>query len=322
MGRKTLTAVAISLVLGITLATPRYSDVGAWGKPASAGETQAPASFSIGKFFKAIFGGRKKKNTDKKTEKNAVTKISDKDIKKFESTQVTRVKDATTSVVAPVTPAGAGTTVDDRSVAVRIQRGRELLNAGQLNEAITELTTAASLDPKSGEVHMLLGVAYDRKGLGGRAREEFETAAHDPNDQAMHLNNLGYLLYRQGEYDDAIKNLKKAAKLSPDDARIWNNLVLVQIAAEKFDDAYKSSVHVLGEFDSRIKIADRLQSRGREKDAIKYLEKARIIRPDSADVLVRLESLYYHNGQEEKSLRARQALALLQTVAPTATKNK
>ena len=137
-----------------------------------------------------------------------------------------------------------------------------------------------------------------------------------------HLNNLGYLLYRQGEYDDAIKNLKKAAKLSPDDARIWNNLVLVQIAAEKFDDAYKSSVHVLGEFDSRIKIADRLQSRGREKDAIKYLEKARIIRPDSADVLVRLESLYYHNGQEEKSLRARQALASLQTVAPTATKNK
>jgi Tfp pilus assembly protein PilF len=30
-----------------------------------------------------------------------------------------------------------------------------------------------------------------------------------PTIQAMHLNNLGFLLYRQGEYDEAIKNLKE-----------------------------------------------------------------------------------------------------------------
>ena len=320
MKRKSLLAVTVSLMVLITLTTPRFSDVGAWGKPASAGEAPAPASFSIGKFFRSIFGGHKKKNTEKNTEKNSekttAAKITNKDIKKFESTQVTRVSDANNSPVRPSSP--ANNVVDDRPLAERIQRGRELLNANQLNEAITELTTAATLDPKSGEVHMLLGVAFDRKGLGARAREAFEIAAQDPHDQAMHLNNLGFLLYRQGENDDAIKYLKKAAKLSPDDSRIWNNLALVQLAAEKYDDAYKSSVHALGEFDSRIKIADRLQARGRMKDAIEYLEKARMIRADSADLLVRLESLYYYSGQEEKSLRARQALASL--VASTANK--
>jgi Flp pilus assembly protein TadD len=320
MKRKSLLAVTVSLMVLITLTTPHFGGVGAWGKPPGASEAPAPASFSIGKFFRAIFGGHKKKNTEKNTEKNSekntAAKITNKDIKKFESTQVTRVSDANNSPVRPSSP--ANNVVDDRPLAERIQRGRELLNANQLNEAITELTTAAALDPKSGEVHMLLGVAFDRKGLGARAREAFEIAARDPNDQAMHLNNLGFLLYRQGENDDAIKYLKKAAKLSPDDSRIWNNLALVQLAAEKYDDAYKSSVHALGEFDSRIKIADRLQARGRMKDAIEYLEKARMIRADSADLLVRLESLYYYSGQEEKSLRARQALASL--VASTANK--
>jgi len=306
MKRKTVLAAAVSLLLLITLATPRFSEVGAWSKPASAGETQANTSFSIGRIFKAIFGGGKKKST--------VAKISGKDIKKFEGTEVTRVNDAKTPVVAPVAPtANAGT--DDRPLAERIQKGRELLNAGQLNEAITELTTAAALDPKSGEVHMLLGVAYDRKGLGGRARDEFETAAHDPRDQAMHLNNLGFLLYRQGEYDDAIKHLKKAANLSPGDVRIWNNLVLVQLASEKFDDAYQSSVHVIGEFDSRMKIADRLQWHGRTKDAIKQLEKARLLRPESTEVLSHLAALYAGNGQEEKAQSARRALESLQSVA-------
>jgi Flp pilus assembly protein TadD len=286
--------------------TPRFSDVGAWSRPPSASETQVSTSFGIGKIFKAIFGGGKKKK--------AVERITDKDIKKFESSEVTRVNDAKTPVVAPVAPT-ANTSTDDRPLAERIRTGRELLNAGQLNEAITELTTAATLDPKSGEVHMLLGVAYDRKGLGGRARDEFETAAHDPNDQAMHLNNLGFLLYRQGEYDDAIKHLKKAANLSPGDVRIWNNLVLVQLASEKFDDAYKSSVHVIGEFDSRVKIADRLQWHGQTKDAIKQLEKARLLRPESTEVLSHLATLYAGNGQEEKAQSARRALESLQSVA-------
>ena len=305
MRRRILLVATISIMMLVTLATPRFGEVGAWSRPPSATDAQAPASFSIGKIFRALFGGGKKKKT--------VAKITDKDITKFESSEVSRVNDATTPTVAPATP--SGTTIDERPFSERIQRGRELLNAGQLNDAISELTTAAALEPKSGEVHMLLGVAYDRKGLGGRARDEFETAAHDPNDQAMHLNNLGFLLYRQGEYDEAIKNLKKAAKLDASDNRIWNNLVLVQLAAEKYDDAYKSSVHVLGEFDSRVKIADRLESRGRAKDAIKQLEKARAIRPDSTSVLARLASLYASNGHDEKAESARQSLTSLQAVA-------
>lgn len=308
MRRQILLAAAISIMMVVTLSTPRFGDVGAWSRPPSAADAQVPTANSFGGLFRAIGnlfrGGKKKK---------AVEKITEKDVAKFESSEVNRVTDAKTAV--PTAPAVNSGTTDDRSLAERIERGRELLNAGQLNEAIHELSLAAALDPKSGEVHTWLGIAYDRKGLGGLAREAFEAALHDPNDQPMHLNNLGFLLYRQGDYDEAIKNLKKAAKLNSSDNRIWNNLVLVQLAAEKYDDAYKSSVHVLGEFDSRVKIADRLESRGRAKDAIKQLEKARAIRPDSTNVLARLASLYASNGHDEKAESARQSLASLQAVA-------
>ena len=309
MGRKILLAAAVLLALMVTLATPRVNGVSASDQPPAVAEEHRTDANGIGGMFRAIgnfFRGGKKKQP--------VSKTTEKDARKFESSGVTRVNDAKT----PLAPEPlATTTTEDRSQAERIQRARQLLTAGQLNEAIQELSQAAALDPKSGEVHMLLGIAYDRKGLGARAREAFETAAHDPNNQPMHLNNLGFLLYRQGEYNEAIKYLKRAAKQSPEDARIWNNLVLAQLALDKFDDAYKSSVHSLGEFDSRLKIAERQQVRGRAKDAIKQLEKARLIRPDSIEVHSRLAALYASNGQEEKAQIARQAVAALRDVATT-----
>lgn len=310
MCRKTIVAAAVCTALVFTLATPRLTKVRAWSQPASATEPQAPASFSIAKFFKAIFGGGKKKK--------AAEKITAKDIKKFESSEVTRVNDAKTPKLGPATQ--PGTTLDDRSLAERIQRGRDFLNAGQVNEAITELTTAAALAPKSGEVRTLLGVAYDRKGWGGRAREEFEAALQDPNDEAMHLNNLGFLLYRQGYYDEAVKHLKHAAKLNPTEPKILNNLALVQLAAEKYDDAYKTSVPLVGEFAARLKIARELAWHGHEKDAIKQLEKARALEPESTEVLSQLARLYDSTNQNEKAQGAREKLTKLETVAAATKK--
>jgi Flp pilus assembly protein TadD len=55
-----------------------------------------------------------------------------------------------------------------------LEDGREYLLEGNYSEAISELSMAASLDPKLTEAHNLLGVAYDKKGFDDRARESFE----------------------------------------------------------------------------------------------------------------------------------------------------
>ena len=310
MSRKTITIAVGTMALALTIAIPRRIVIGAGGlglsEPDATTEQQRTELNSFGSALGApfralgrLFGGGKKRKR--------ISKISEKDAKKFEGTGVTRVNDAQNP--APVAPTTEGTAAD------HLQKGREFLAAGRLNEAIAELTTAVSLDPKSGEANTLLGVAYDRKGLRDRAQQSFETAVHAPDDQAMHLNNLGYLHYRHGEYDQAITYLKRAAKVNPSDARIWNNLAMAQLAMEKFDDAYKSLVHAVGEFESRMRIASNLEWSGYSKKAIKQLEMARAIQPNSSDVWARLARLYDSTEQSEKADVARQSLNSLRTVA-------
>ena len=71
-----------------------------------------------------------------------------------------------------------------------------------------------SLDPKLTEAHNLLGVAYDKKGFGDRAKDSFERAVKLEED-ADTLNNLGFSLYQNGNYRAAVDRLKRAAKLAP-----------------------------------------------------------------------------------------------------------
>ena len=248
-----------------------------------------------------------------KKDDNKLHRLSEKDVKRFESIPVTQVKDATS--VVPSSSADQGGNTDD-SAAGHVEKGRALLNAGQLNEAIAELSLAAAIDPKLAEAHDLLGVAYERKGLREKALKSFETAVHAKNDEPMHLNNLGYLLYKQGDYDGAVKYLKRAAKLAPNDERIWNNLGLAQCELGKFDDAYKSFAQAGGEFNGRINIATRLDRKGFTKKALEHLEKARALKPNSTEVLSSLAVMYEETGQYAA---ADKVLASLSTLLSTAS---
>ena len=261
--------------------------------------------------FKAIgrlFGGGKKNP-------NKIERISAKDIKKFESSPANRTDNS--KPIAPANEAAASASVIPSNAIEHLEKGRNFLSAGNLNAAITELSTAVSLDPKLSEANTLLGVAYDRKGLNDLARQSFEGALHDPNDQAMHLNNLGYLEYTRGEYKEAVKYLKRAAKLAPDDQRIWNNLGLAQAELGKFDDAYKSFARAAGEFKGHLNMAARLESQGSTDKAIKHLEKALALQPNSSEVRGRLATLYDRSGKSEEAQKIR-SLPATQTVVADA----
>ena len=307
MSRKTFTAGLASMALLLSLSIPSWHALGAAGvdlhdpdvATAAAEQPKKPddgVGRVLGAPFRALgrlFGGGKTHNRPER--------LTEKDVARFESAQASRVKDART----PVAPAASAV---ENSAADHLQRGRDLLGAGQLNEAIAEFSTATSLDPTSGEAHTLLGVAYDRKGLPDRALQSFQAALHDPDDQAMHLNNIGFFEYKLGEYDKAVKYLKRAVKVAPNDQRIWNNLGLAQMELRKFDDAYKSFAHAMGEFDAHLRIATRLEEHGSAGDAIKHLEKALALQPNSTSVLTRLASLYEQTGRDERAERARRAL--------------
>lgn len=275
--------------------------------------------------FKALgrlFGGGKKKNK--------VQRISEEDAKKFVSVpaaQVANTKSPETSSTNGIEANGLEGLADrtpaetlDLEAASYLEKGRTLLDDHDLNGAIAALSRAASANPKLSEASSLLGVAYWRKGLRDLAERSFENAVKINKNDAQNLNNLGFLLYENGDYEKASKYLKRAAKLSPDDARIWNNLGMAQSERGDFDDAYESFARAQGEYKGHLNVAARLEQRGSTKKAIKHLEKAMAIQPNSPDVLARLIQLYDENGNEKQALSARNTLETLRTVAKTADK--
>ncbi|HLM23640.1 MAG TPA: tetratricopeptide repeat protein [Pyrinomonadaceae bacterium] len=232
---------------------------------------------------------------------NKVHRMTEKDAERFATTGVTRIEDARNPAIKR----------DSSSSSARdhLEAGRQYLLEERYNEAVSELSLATSLDPKLTEAHNLLGVAYDKKGFGDRAKESFERAVKMEED-ADTLNNLGFSFYQNGNYRAAVDRLKRAAKLAPNDERILNNLGLALCRLGKIDEAYKSFARATGPLTGNLNTAKMLERFGREDDAIRYYEAARQIDPNNSFALRRLADLYQRTGRATESDAARAALAM------------
>ena len=250
------------------------------------------------KMFGRLFGGG--------DDANKVHRMTEKDAERFETVGVTRIEDANNKAVKRDT--------SQASAKEHLEAGRAYLMEGNYSEAISELSLAASIDPKLTEAHNLLGVAYDKKGFSDRARESFEKAVKMEED-ADTLNNLGFSLYQNGNYRAAVDRLKRAAKLAPQDERILNNLGLAYCRLGKIDEAYKAFSRATGPLTGNLNTAKMLERFGREDDAIRYYEAARAIDPNNSLALQRLADLYQRTGRAADSETVRAALALAQNNA-------
>jgi Tfp pilus assembly protein PilF len=245
------------------------------------------------KAFGRLFGGG--------SDQNKVSRMTEKDAERFASVGVSRIEDARNPAVKRESSSG--------SAREHLETGREYLLQERYNEAISELSLATSLDPKLTEAHNLLGVAYDKKGFGERAKESFERAVRIDEDADTH-NNLGFSFYQNGNNRAAVDRLKRAAKLAPNDERILNNLGLAYCRLGKIDEAYKAFARATGPLTGNLNIAKMLERFGREDDAIRYYEAAREIDPGNSLALRRLADLYQRVGRATESDAARTALAL------------
>ncbi|HEY8409792.1 MAG TPA: tetratricopeptide repeat protein [Pyrinomonadaceae bacterium] len=275
--------------------------------------------------FKAIgrlFGHGGKKDDNK------LHRLSEKDVKKFESAGMTRVVDARNTVPDPKTPTvdpNTGSTdlesdataleLNQKLAREHLQRGRELFSQNDINGAINSLSMAVSLDRRLWDAHNLLGIAYEMKGLRSKALESLETALKADKPQPEHLNDFGYILTKNGEYSRAVKYLKRAVKAQPDNQRFLNNLGLALVQIGKFDEGYKAFEKAMGEFDGRMNMATRLLRMGYDKEAIKYLERCREMQPNSLDIVYRLSVLYARSGRSAEAEEANKAFMSLKATA-------
>lgn len=266
--------------------------------PSDTGETpKKKGGNKVARFFAAPFKafGKLFRKDD-----GRIQRMTEKDAEKFVSVGVARVEDLRN----PASKADAGASAMENLAA-----GRTALLDGRTNEAIARLSTATYLDPRLGEAHNLLGVAYSQKGLQDRAKESYERAVKTDPDDAQTLNNLGFSLYQNGNYRAAVDRLKRAVKLAPHDERILNNLGLALCRLGKYEDAYKHFARATGELSGHLNMARMLERFAREEEAIQHYEDARRLDPNCTIALRRLVDLYQRLGRTEESKAASIALA-------------
>jgi Tfp pilus assembly protein PilF len=190
-----------------------------------------------------------------------------------------------------------------------LTQGRALLEHGYVQEAVAELTIAATqVGPGLVEANNLLGIAYDRLGWHKQAADAYDraltVAPKDPNVIA----NLGYSLYLADDYAGALKRLKQAAKLAPGQPVIYNNLGIVLASTSRYEEAYKYFAIASNEYDAHLKLASILEEHHRDRDAVKHYEAALAMQPGASAILERLVALYERTGERDKADTARRAL--------------
>jgi len=117
--------------------------------------------------------------------------------------------------------------------------GKELLMAGQMQEASTVLENAAATGKADWKTYSALGSAYDQQGRYADARNQYSRALQlQPNEMSV-LNNMGMSFALEGNLPKAEQTLREASRLpgSQQEPRIRQNLALVVGLQGRFEES-------------------------------------------------------------------------------------
>jgi Flp pilus assembly protein TadD len=102
------------------------------------------------------------------------------------------------------------------------------MDQGQFDRAVSSFTTALALNGNDARVHHALGTAYLHSNNVPAAIEQFRKALVLQPDLAASHSNLGYLLFHDLEdYEAGAAHIERARALSPADASVACNWVMV-----------------------------------------------------------------------------------------------
>ncbi len=104
--------------------------------------------------------------------------------------------------------------LDPLSLVINTELGFPLYFARRYDEAIEQYRKALEMDPNFYRAHWLLGLAYQQKGMSEQAIDELQKAIALSGRTPTTVAGLGYVYARAGKRDQARKVLSQLAELS------------------------------------------------------------------------------------------------------------
>lgn len=133
------------------------------------------------------------------------------------------------------------------SASANVQLGRYQQELGNPAAAQAFYEKALAIDPKNVDALNALGRLYAERGDLQRAAATFRRVAELAPQRAYLHNNVGYALYLQGLYAEAVDALRQAVRLLPGYDRAWANLEKAALKAGMPDVAALAARHTLVE---------------------------------------------------------------------------
>ncbi len=132
--------------------------------------------------------------------------------------------------------------VNEEEFLGALYKGGELLAAGKIVEARSQLEKAHSLSPKNEKAQNLLGLTYFKLGLFDRASDIYEKLVNEnPADPTLRVN-LGLVYLKTNNLPRCIKEFETATDLDPEHKKAHNYLGL---ALAQAGDYAKAKEHFL-----------------------------------------------------------------------------
>ena len=129
--------------------------------------------------------------------------------------------------------------LDPVSPSARMNLGVTLLMAGRVDAAVRQFEETLDLDSNFSMAHIMLGLAYVRKGMPERAVAEAQKAraraGSRPDIVALH----GYTLARAGRRDEALTTLDDLRRLAGPEGPSPFLVALVYVGLEDNDRAFE-----------------------------------------------------------------------------------
>ena len=181
-----------------------------------------------------------------------------------------------------------------------------LQEAGRLDEAAEEFSTALRFNPRSAKAHVNLAAVLIGKGKLEEARTHFEEALRiEPNNAEFH-SGYAYLLERLGHPQEAEAECQAAVRVEPKSALAWHSYGAFLEKQGKLEDAiaqYRHAVQVdprLG--DAHIDLASALFVKGDLPEAKAHFLEASRLEPKLAQPHNYLGKVFMREGNASQAI--------------------
>ena len=180
------------------------------------------------------------------------------------------------------------------------------VDRGSFEHAAREFMAAQRLNADRPEARTALGNFYGQRGLAARAEAEFRAALRLDPQYAVAAINLADLYRAVGRDSDGLDVLRQALVASPQDAALHYATGLALVRLKKYDVALKELKHAMtlapDQSQYAYTYAVGLKSTGHITDAIAVLKQSLARHPVDRKTLIGLVSFYHDLGDTASAL--------------------